>query len=425
MRRTLISIPHEWAGLPVLGFGWLLILVCAALTIRLLWARKTGQALGPLLASEGLMWGLVAVAVVYILPIVELKNVDGEPVGMAIRGYGVMLLAGVGSGVALAAYRAKNRGINPDVIISMAPWAFVGGIAGARLFYVIQYREKFIGDSIGESLRNMLAFTEGGLVVYGSFIGGFIAVAFFIWKHHLPMLKLGDVIVPCMFIGVFFGRIGCLMNGCCYGGRCEDTWSALHFPNGSAVYRDQLGTGELLGMKVNPVSREIESVREGSLASDSDIVAGGDVEEISDDMTTLDSAPRDIPKEDVILGVTATIDGRRYRWAADELPDRALPVQPAQLISSVSSLLLCFGLCFASTLFRREGTVMMLGFAAYAVLRYVLEMVRVDEGGQFGTSLSISQWVSVVVLSLSIAGLVWVYRRPAAPSILTQPTPEA
>ena len=53
---------------------------------------------------------------------------------------------------------------------------------------------------------------------------------------------------------------------------------------------------------------------------------------------------------------------------------------------------------------------MMLGFASYAILRFVLELVRVDESGQFGTTLSISQWVSVVVFTGSLIGLGLIYR---------------
>ena len=52
---------------------------------------------------------------------------------------------------------------------------------------------------------------------------------------------------------------------------------------------------------------------------------------------------------------------------------------------------------------------MMLGFASYAILRFVLELVRVDESGQFGTTLSISQWVSVVVFTGSLIGLGLIY----------------
>ena len=152
---------------------------------------------------------------------VELKNLDGDPIGMAIRGYGVMLLTGVISAVGLSAYRAKRHGIDPEIVFSMAPWAFFGGIIGARLFFVMQYWDQFSDETIGRTIGNILKFTEGGLVVYGSFIGGFLAVGYYIARHRLPLLKFGDVIVPCIFIGVFFGRIGCLMNGCCYGGRCE------------------------------------------------------------------------------------------------------------------------------------------------------------------------------------------------------------
>lgn len=412
MWRTLVLIPHEIAGIPVLGFGWLLILLAAGLGLRLWLASRRGQSVGTVIQQEGVMWGAMAFAVVFVLPIVELRNIDGEPVGMAVRGYGVMLVIGVSAAIGLAAYRARRRGIDPEVILSMAPWAFVGGIIGARLFFVIQYRDQYIGGSIMETIGNMVRFTEGGLVVYGSFIGGFLAVSFFIARNRLPLLKLGDVIVPCMFLGVFFGRIGCLMNGCCYGGRCEDQWAALAFPPNSPVYEEQLQSGEILGIDLDRDTNRIESVRDGSLAAAAGVKPGSTLEAFGKDLSTLENASRLIPREDVRLGVFATIDGRRYRWGPDELPARALPVYAAQALSSVSSLVLCLLLCGLSLFAFRDGTVMMLGFAAYAVLRFVLELVRVDEGGQFGTDLSISQWVSLVVLTCSVFGLWWIYRTP-------------
>jgi phosphatidylglycerol:prolipoprotein diacylglycerol transferase len=400
----------------VFGVGWLLMVVVAALLLRLLLARRRGVSAGVVLKSEGLMWVALAAAIVFILPVVELKNLDGDPIGMAIRGYGVMLLSGVVSAVGLAAYRAKRCGIDPEVIYSIAPWAFFGGIIGARLFFVIQYLDEFIGETIGETIGNMLRFTEGGLVVYGAFMGGFLAGSFFIVRHRLPLLKLGDVVVPCMFLGVFFGRIGCLMNGCCYGGRCQDDWSALHFPPTSPVYQEQLRSGELLGFAFDSETFRIDSVREGSLADQAGIAVGSKLESFADDLRPLANASRTIPGEEVRAGVIVTIDGTQHRWTPAQLPQRALPVYAAQLLSSISSLLLCLALCGISSIGFRDGTVMMLGFAAYAVLRFVLELVRVDEAGQFGTDLSISQWVSLVVFACSSVGLWWVYRtpRPAA-----------
>ena len=411
MRRTLLLIPHEIAGIPVFGFGWMLGLIALAAASRFLFAYRSGQNVKALLASESVMWGISAAAVAFVLPRVELANAVGEPVGMAIRGYGVMLLFAVVAAVALAASRAKNRGIDPEVIYSLAPWVFIGGIAGARIFYLIQYHDRFQWESPMAYLRNLFAFTEGGLVVYGSFIGGFLAGAYFITKNKLPLLKLGDAIVPCMFLGVCLGRIGCLMNGCCYGGRCEPNWSSIEFPAGSAVYNEQLASGELLGMKADPQTRAITKVTVDGLASQRGIQSGEKLNEIAFAPVPAANAPRNIPAESVLPGAIAEVDGRDYYFAPDQLPDRALPVQAAQLISSGSSLILCGLLCGLSLWFRREGAIMMIGLASYAVLRFVLEIVRVDEGGQFGTALSISQWVSICVLILTSIGLTWVYRR--------------
>ena len=412
MYRTFLSIPHEIAGIPVMGFGWLLMVVGIAMGIRLLWAKKLGIKVGEVIAAEGMMWGIVAVAVVFVLPNVELRNVDGEPVGLAIRGYGFMLLLAVSSAVGLTAVRAKNRGIPAEEILSLAPWVFGGGLVGARLFYVIQYSEKFIGDSIAETLGKIFRFTEGGLVVYGSMIGGVLAFVVYASVRKLPVLKLGDAIAPCIFLGVCLGRIGCLFNGCCYGGRCEEDWSTIRFPPGSAVYHDQLLSGELLGLTVDPETREISSVRANSLAAESGIESGEKLGAISYDQSTLEQTPRNIAVEDVQLGVTVVVNGLRYRWASDELPAYALPVRAAQLLSSVSALILCLILLMISRRPLPEGSLLLIGFAGYAVVRFCLEIVRVDEGGQFGTKLSISQWVSIVVLILSVAGTVWLWKRP-------------
>ena len=416
MRRTFLLIPHELAGVTVFGFGWLLVLLGIALALRLIFLKRSQQSVVDWIATEGLMWGLIAAAIVFLLPSVELKNVDGDPVGMAIRGYGVMLVIAVTASVALARNRAKKRGLDPEWIFSLAPWVLVGGIGGARLFYVIQYRETFMADSFAQTAMNMLKFTEGGLVVYGSFIGGFVATVVFVLRNKLSLLTLGDVIVPCMFLGLCIGRIGCLMNGCCYGGKCDDHWTAVRFPPGSMVYHDQLFDGSLIGVDFDPATRHVKSVASGSLADRAKIQPSQTVQRIAYDPPSADQAAKDIPAEDVRPGIMALVDDRIHRWTPAQLPDRALPVRPAQIISSLAAFGLCLFLCGLSTYPLRTGTVMLLGFAGYSVLRYSLEQIRVDESGQFGTSLSISQWVSVLVLVGSVFGLVWLYRMDGAES---------
>lgn len=406
MHETIVRLPHAIAGIPVFGIGLALglVIVAAVIRIAVLWRENGKSALGQFFISEAWAWAVGAAAVAFILPKIELQNIDGDPVGIAIRGYGVFLLCGVGSAIALAAYRAKASGINPDAIVRMAPWAFFGGIIGARLFYVIQYRDRFASDSVLTTLGSMLRFTEGGLVVYGSFIGGGIGVLIFLYRNRMPILRLGDVIVPCLFLGIFFGRMGCLMHGCCWGGRCEASVTSLQFPPGSPVYLDQMFDGSLVGLNVDPKTRRIESVAKDSAAQQSGIDAGEVVRDIRTDVINDASVRRDIPMEEVRRTMVVQTDRGRHRFTPDELPARALPVRPAQLISSLGGLLLCISLCLIRPGMVSDGTVMWLGFAGYAVLRFILEWIRVDESGQFGTSLSISQWVSVFVLLLSGIG---------------------
>jgi phosphatidylglycerol:prolipoprotein diacylglycerol transferase len=259
-------------------------------------------------------------------------------------------------------------------------------------------------------------------------MGGFLGALWFTLRHELPVLRLGDAIVPCLFLGVFFGRIGCLMNGCCYGGRCEDGWAALRFPPQSPVYQEQLSSGELLGMNIDPETGRIRSVQSGSVAAELGIESGQTYQGGRADFQPLETADPALPQEQVLPGWILRVSGQTHVLGPEKLPARSLPVRAAQLISSLTGLALCLTLCAASLVFRRPGAIMFGGFASYAVVRFGLEMVRVDEAGQFNTSLSISQWVSIFVFAISVAGLIWLYRRdqeptePAVPAATTPPS---
>lgn len=411
MRRTLFLIPHEIAGLPVFGFGWALGLMAVAAIAMTLYQIKRGESAGRYWAQNGLLWVIFAGVIIAILPSVELVNVRGEAVGLPVRGYGVMLLMGIVAAVGLALNRAKRYGIAEEVIFGIAPWAIVGGIVGARMFYVIEYRDQFFDGNFLSSLKRIANFTEGGLVVYGSFIGGFLAGGFHVVRNRLPLLRLGDVVVPTMFIGLALGRFGCLLNGCCYGGACEDNWSALRFPNGSPVFQDQLTSGELVGIRLSADRDRVEAVQENSIADAKGIKPGDAVTQFGPVRSVELSDPA-LPAEETPFGLVAVIGGVEHYWAADDLPSHAMPVRATQVMSAVGGLSLCIGLCFLSRFVRRDGLIMLVGFIGYAILRFIMEMLRNDEPGQFGTSLTISQWVSIVVLVGSSIAMVWLLTRP-------------
>ncbi len=101
----------------------------------------------------------------------------------------------------------------------------------------------------------MIKINEGGLVVYGSLIGGGVAMVIFVRKYGLPFLALGDLIMPSLLLGLAIGRIGCFLNGCCYGGLCDLPW-AVRFPAADTPSRDspphiqQVKLGQVYGIFV-------------------------------------------------------------------------------------------------------------------------------------------------------------------------------
>jgi phosphatidylglycerol:prolipoprotein diacylglycerol transferase len=155
----------------------------------------------------------------------DLFTVPG--IGLTVHGFGAMLVLAFLSSTMLAAWRCRREGLDPEIVFDMAFWVFLGGLGGARLFYVIQYWGRGI-----TSFLEIFQFWKGGIVFYGSIIGG--AVAFFVY-HRLrpfPLRPFLDVMAPSIAVGILFGRLGCFLNGCCFGDTCNLPW-AVAFPKAS------------------------------------------------------------------------------------------------------------------------------------------------------------------------------------------------
>ena len=236
MRTTLFHIPHDVAGWPLLGFGLLLAIWGVICAVRFVW-KLSRRGFSAEVLNELPVMLVIAAIIAWVLPALS----DSQ--GLPIRGYGVMLFLGVISGVMLAAYRAKREGYDPELIYSLAFWMCACGILGARLFYVIEYWRDFQRADLSESFAAIINFTRGGLVVYGAVVGGAAAAVWFFIRHKLPVLAMADIIAPSMTLGLALGRIGCFLNGCCYGGQCQLPW-AVEFPPESPVYQSQLDRGE-------------------------------------------------------------------------------------------------------------------------------------------------------------------------------------
>ena len=243
MRSTLFHVPLRLGSgpdaWPLFGFG--ILLAAWAVIGGFVFLRATmrhgflhaASALGlPLLVAGGMIaWGLPALD-------------DGQ--GVPVRGYGVMLLAAASAGTWLSIARGRAVGLDADTILALGMEIFLWGLVGARLFYVIEYREQFFrpGVSLVESLGSVLNLAAGGLVVFGSLPTAAWAAWRFARRRGLPLLKLADCIAPGLLLGLALGRVGCFLNGCCYGGPCDLPW-AVRFPPESPPWLDQAARGLL------------------------------------------------------------------------------------------------------------------------------------------------------------------------------------
>lgn len=410
MLRTLFFIPHAIWGIPLFGYGWLLgvwLILSAILLGWLVWRQGwSDQTRGylPVLALMGL-------AIVFLLPVLEEKGVSGS-IGLPIRGYGMMLLAGVVAGVALANRRARQMGVHPDHILSMAFWMFVAGILGARLFYVIEFWDDFRHDSALETLREIINVVQGGLVVYGALIGGLIAALLYIRSHGLPMLAVGDLIAPSLVLGLAFGRIGCLLNGCCFGNACQQTW-ALTFPVDSPPYQYQLGTGQLHGFRIgrdDPAAVEIVHVDPESQADRAGLRVGDQLKSIGGIPVQSSQQAWDVLSGTRIQITIETKDSRTMSWSIGKFPGRSRPVHPTQIYSTIHAVLLCLFLVAYYPFRRRDGEVFALLLTIYSVARFLLEMIRSDDAIALG--LTISQLVSLLLFFLALGLWFHIARQP-------------
>lgn len=413
MRSTLFYIPHELFGVPLLGLGWLLLLLALGFVV---WAGL--QARQGRLASElpaGLpVWLIAAAIIVFVLPQVESRWPDGTPMGLPVRGYGVMVLLGLFAGIGLTTWRGKQVGISPDVIISLGFWMMVGGVIGARAFFVIQYWDEFLQIPPGQRWIAIVKLTEGGLVIYGGMIGGVVAGAIFCWKHGFPTLAFGDLIAPGFLIGSAFGRIGCLLNGCCFGGICEANLPTVQFPQGSPPYVAQLENGRLLGIRTTPIGKHelnIDSVEAGSIAAKDWQASPG--MHMSVEHRPIPPTPGiDDPARTPAIVAHVEIDNRSQTLTSSMLPAWSLPVHPSQIYSAIDSFLLCLLITCLQPWVRRDGQAFFTAVGLHGVARFTLELIRSDEMGKFGTSLTIAQWISLCGMAVAVVAWLITVRMP-------------
>ncbi len=191
--------------------------------------------------------------------------------------YFTLLTIGFGLAMVLTVRESKKLGQDRELILDTNLWMVVWGIIGARVLHLVAdgHVHDYINLCIAPKLvpaidahvswcqtaaecgydylcdaathkcyppQDCLAAVKvwrGGLAYYGGFIFAVAFAYYFVRKHKLGWWKTADLASPGIMLGLFFGRLGCFLNGCCYG-KPTTSWVGVVFPRGGSAWRSQL-----------------------------------------------------------------------------------------------------------------------------------------------------------------------------------------
>ena len=147
-----------------------------------------------------------------------------------LHSYGLMLAVSFFVGILLASRRAPARGLSPDLIFDTSLVIIFAAVLGARLMYVVFHLAEM------QSWVDVVSLWSGGLTVYGGVLGAMAAAWVYLRRRRVPFLRVADTVAPSLGLGLGLTRLGCFLNGCCYGKPTTGPFG-VHFPVDSFVAR--------------------------------------------------------------------------------------------------------------------------------------------------------------------------------------------
>jgi prolipoprotein diacylglyceryltransferase len=346
-------------------------------------------------------------------------------VNLPIFGYGAMLVLAFFSCFVLAGWRAEKEGVGKEKMQDTAIWIFLFGLIGARITFMIQYKVP---------LTDIYKIWDGGLVFYGCLVGGAVGYvgAYFVIlrKYNVSTWKMADIIAPCIPLGLAFGRLGCFLNGCCWGNVACTECPAVHFPMSSLARYDlvERGLQTAAGFVVSDeddVAR-VAAVEPGSPAARADLKRG-DIIVKANDQVIKGYLDRDKPRrEDTLWGYMSTGHWPRgetrlaltvRRSTASDTSEEVelepfephtLGLHPTQLYETISMIFLFLLLSAAYPFRPRYGSLMALFMLCYGVHRFLNEMLRKDtDPVAFGLTLSQNGSILLFLGGVALGVVLW------------------
>lgn len=146
-----------------------------------------------------------------------------------IRSYGLMLALAFLVGTWLGLREARRLGLDEDKLVNLILIVLVASVLGARALYVMEHVQEFRRE-----WGSVLALWQGGLTLYGGIVAGTAAGLMAARRFGMPMWTVADALTPSLALGAAIGRVGCHLNGCCYGRPTSLPWGVVFPPDSYA-----------------------------------------------------------------------------------------------------------------------------------------------------------------------------------------------
>ncbi|MEE8386631.1 MAG: prolipoprotein diacylglyceryl transferase [Dehalococcoidia bacterium] len=362
-----------------------------------------------------------------------------------IKSYGVMMMIAFLTGIWLACRRAYKSQADPDIVLNLGFIALIFGVIGARLMFVIHYWDTRFANQ-ASPLWAIFDIRAGGLEFWGGPLLALPVLAIYLrFFAKVSVRWYFDIGIPSLAWGLAITRIGCFLNGCCWGGICLESpeaaperasvpW-AVSFPYGSPAMTQQykfgqlvlpkeliinLPTGESLPLPRQYIDATIEDDgRTLRQLRETEEVAGKRYHDAKRDGTRsevlsslkskADAAQRALEQHDRTAGLAAQL-GQAYGLTPQQLAQlaahyRSKPVHPSQLYGTINGLIIYWVLTRIFYYRRRHGIVCGWFLILYSTSRILLELIRQDNPLDVG-GLTISQAISLSTLLAGVA-LLW------------------
>ena len=318
-------------------------------------------------------------------------------INISVKSYGFMMVLAFFAAMSLVKYRCKKLGVDPEEMANISLAALFLGVIGARLFHVIHNWSALYADNFLDAFKVW----NGGLEFLGGFIFSTIAFLAYAYFRKRPILNMLDIMAPALMIGLGIGRIGCLLNGCCFGAPCEVPW-AITFPPVNEI--SQLGEAGVGYRYSPPYESQIYPTPDRSktlvpLVQLPEAFTSG----FSDGVVPLPVAspkmlPAGAPYFNVPKAAGELTESQRAELSTD-FP--MVPIHPTQLYSFVNGVIACLVLNFCFRIRKYRGQIFAWMLIYYGIARFVLESLRFDNPIE-ATGLTISQNLGIVAVILGV-----------------------